>query len=128
MRGELASISMTALKAHVENGRIIVDEPTDLPDGTQLYVVAVDEEIQDRLDIVEANRVVSQMKATGEQPIRIGELKRQLGLWALMYMLEAEPKDELTHAYDSAFADDTRDPLTSETTRTVLAGIEWSDE
>jgi hypothetical protein len=32
---------MTALKAHVENGRIIVDDPTDLPDGTLLHVVPV---------------------------------------------------------------------------------------
>jgi hypothetical protein len=30
---------MKALKAHVENGRIIVDDPTDLPDGTVLHVV-----------------------------------------------------------------------------------------
>jgi hypothetical protein len=27
---------MHALKAHVENGRIVVDEPTELPEGTQL--------------------------------------------------------------------------------------------
>ena len=32
---------MNALKAHVENGRIIVDEPTDLPDGTLLHVLPV---------------------------------------------------------------------------------------
>lgn len=73
---------MTALKAHVENGRIIVDEPTDLPDGTELYVVAVDDELEDRLDVEEADRVVSEMKATGEEPILLGELKRQLGLQA----------------------------------------------
>jgi hypothetical protein len=27
------------LKAHVENGRVVLDESTDLPDGTVLYVV-----------------------------------------------------------------------------------------
>jgi hypothetical protein len=32
---------MTALKAHVENGRVVLDEPMDLPDGTVLRVVAV---------------------------------------------------------------------------------------
>ena len=37
--------SMTALKAHVENGRIIVDEPTDLPDGTVLHVLPVSAEM-----------------------------------------------------------------------------------
>ncbi|MGE0328283.1 MAG: hypothetical protein AB7K71_10150 [Polyangiaceae bacterium] len=34
---------MPALKVHVENGRIKVDEPTDLPNGTELYVVAVEQ-------------------------------------------------------------------------------------
>jgi hypothetical protein len=34
---------MSALKIRVENGRIKVDEPTTLPNGTELYVVPVDE-------------------------------------------------------------------------------------
>lgn len=29
---------MQALKAHVENGRIVVDDPVDLPEGTKLEV------------------------------------------------------------------------------------------
>lgn len=29
---------MTALKAHVVNGRIVIDEPVDLPDGAELRV------------------------------------------------------------------------------------------
>jgi hypothetical protein len=37
---------MTALKAHVVNGRIVVDEPVDLPDGAEVHVylddVAID--------------------------------------------------------------------------------------
>ena len=32
---------MTPLRAHVENGRIIVDDPTDLADGTVLHVVPI---------------------------------------------------------------------------------------
>ena len=54
--------------------------------------------------------------------------RSQLYTAALVQMLEAEPKDELTRAYDSAFADDTPDSFTSEAARAVLAGIEWSDE
>ena len=40
---------MNALKAHVKNGRIIVDEPTDLPEGTELYLVPAegDDEMDD---------------------------------------------------------------------------------
>lgn len=30
---------MSALKAHVENGRIVVDEPTTLPEGAELSVM-----------------------------------------------------------------------------------------
>jgi hypothetical protein len=39
-------LSVNALKAHVRDGRIIVDEPVDLPDGAELrlylYDVAAD--------------------------------------------------------------------------------------
>ena len=34
---------MPPLKAHVENGRIVADEPVDLPDGTRLYVVLAED-------------------------------------------------------------------------------------
>jgi hypothetical protein len=34
---------MRTLKAHVEKGRIVADEPVDLPDGTALRVVAAEE-------------------------------------------------------------------------------------
>ena len=34
---------MHVLKAHVENGRIVVDEPTSLPDGMEVYLVASDQ-------------------------------------------------------------------------------------
>lgn len=33
---------MTALKAHVRGGRIVVDEPVDLPDGSELRVYLYD--------------------------------------------------------------------------------------
>jgi len=31
-----------SVRARVRNGRLIVDEPTDLPDGTEVELVAVD--------------------------------------------------------------------------------------
>jgi hypothetical protein len=45
-------ISMSAIRAHVENGRIIVDDPTDLPDGTVLKLVPVNEgaDVDEELD------------------------------------------------------------------------------
>ncbi len=33
---------VTALKAHVVNGRIVVDEPVDLPDGSEVRVYLYD--------------------------------------------------------------------------------------
>lgn len=33
---------VTALKAHIVNGRIVVDEPVDLPDGAELHVYLYD--------------------------------------------------------------------------------------
>lgn len=33
---------MTALRAHVVNGRIVVDEPVDLPDGAEVSVYLYD--------------------------------------------------------------------------------------
>ena len=33
---------MTALRAHVVNGRIVVDEPVDLPDGAEVRVYLYD--------------------------------------------------------------------------------------
>ena len=54
--------------------------------------------------------------------------RSQLYTAALIHLLESQPKDEVTHAYNSAFADDKVDPFTSQAARAVLAGIEWSDE
>lgn len=36
------AVNVTALKAHVVNGRIVVDEPVDLPDGAEVSVYLYD--------------------------------------------------------------------------------------
>jgi hypothetical protein len=36
--------TMQPLKAHVHKGRLVLDEPTDLPEGTEVELVAVDDE------------------------------------------------------------------------------------
>jgi hypothetical protein len=33
---------MSSLKAHVRNGRLVLDEATDLPDGTEVELVPAD--------------------------------------------------------------------------------------
>jgi len=36
-------MTMPPLKAHVMNGRLVLDEPTDLPEGTEVELLAADE-------------------------------------------------------------------------------------
>ncbi len=43
--------SMNAVKAHVKNGRLIVDEPTDLPEGTVIELVPAERD--DEMDAEE---------------------------------------------------------------------------
>lgn len=42
-RGELHLEAMQRLRAHVRNGRLVLDEPTDLPEGEVVELVPVDE-------------------------------------------------------------------------------------
>jgi hypothetical protein len=35
---------MQTLKAHVRNGRLIMDEPTDIPEGSEIELVIADDE------------------------------------------------------------------------------------
>ena len=37
------AIAMHQLKAHVKGGRLVLDEPTDLPEGTEVELVSVDD-------------------------------------------------------------------------------------
>jgi hypothetical protein len=71
---------MNALKAKVVNGHFVIDEPTDLPEGTELYLVPVSEEDEDRIDAEEATKVLEAMKASGEKPIPLAEIKAEFGL------------------------------------------------
>lgn len=36
---------MQALKVQVKNGRLLVDEPTDLPEGAEVEVVVLDDDL-----------------------------------------------------------------------------------
>ena len=71
---------MNALKARVVGGRFVIDEPTDLPEGTELYLVPVSEEDEDRSDIDAANQAVAEAQAKDEKPIPWEQVKTELGL------------------------------------------------
>ena len=40
---------MMPLRARVKNGRLLLDEPTDLPDGTEVNLAVLDDEDRARL-------------------------------------------------------------------------------
>jgi hypothetical protein len=71
---------MNAVKAKVINGRFVIDEPTDLPEGTELYLLPVSEEDEDRLDIEAANQALAEAEAKGEQPVPWSQVKAELEL------------------------------------------------
>ena len=47
--------AMPMLKARVRNGRLVLDEPTDLPEGEEIELVAVDEVLANGSDYLDDN-------------------------------------------------------------------------
>lgn len=70
---------MDAPKIRVENGRIKLDEPTDLPEGTELYLVPVDK--GDDLDDEERAALHASIEEA-EREIDAGQVVREEELWA----------------------------------------------
>lgn len=63
---------MESLKARVHDGRLVLDEPTDLPEGTEVELVPV--EAFDGLDDDERRRLHAELHASLEEAER-GELR-----------------------------------------------------
>ena len=58
---------MQPLKAHVHNGRLVLDEPTDLPEGDVVYLQLVDGVVQlahDDLDDSERAELHRELEAS----------------------------------------------------------------
>jgi hypothetical protein len=63
-------VSMRALKAHVRGGRIVIDEPTDLPEGEVIDLVPLDEVLAsggDDLDDEERARLHASLRESIRQ-------------------------------------------------------------
>ncbi len=66
--------SMQALKAHVRGGRLVLDEPTELPNGTEVELVPLDEVLAgggDYLDDEERERLHRSIER-GLEDVRAG--------------------------------------------------------
>jgi hypothetical protein len=62
---------MIRLKAHVRDGGLLVDEPTNLPDGTEVELISAD--CLDDLDEDERTRLNAALAAS-EEDVRNGSL------------------------------------------------------
>lgn len=68
--------SMQPLKAKVQNGRLVLDEPTDLPEGEVIDLVPVDEVLArggDYLDEEDRQRLHESLRESIEQ-MKAGQL------------------------------------------------------
>ena len=63
---------MIRLKAHVRAGRLVVDEPTDLPEGAEVELIAADS--WDDLDDDERERLHAAL-ASSEEDVREGRVR-----------------------------------------------------
>jgi hypothetical protein len=69
-------MAMKALKAHVRGGRLVLDEPTDLPEGAEVRVALVDDDDLDDAErarlhaaITEAETELEAGKGAGEDEL-----------------------------------------------------------
>ncbi len=76
---------MRVIKATVRNGRIIVDEPTSLPDGRELELCVVNDD-----DMSEDER--SRLHASIGRGLADGRAGREAELGAFLDQLDAEPR------------------------------------
>jgi hypothetical protein len=58
------SMTMQPMKARVRNGRLVLDEPTDLPEGAEVILTAVDD---DELDEEERARLHESLRRSMAQ-------------------------------------------------------------
>jgi len=67
-----------ALKAHVRGGRLVLDEPTNLPEGAEVRVALVDGDDLDDAERVELHAAI----LAAEQELDAGQGVSEEDLWA----------------------------------------------
>jgi hypothetical protein len=71
-------LAMRALKAHVKGGRLMLDEPTNLPEGAEVRVALVD---SDELNDAERAELHAAILAA-EKELDAGQVVGEEELWA----------------------------------------------
>jgi len=67
-----------ALKAHVRGGRLVLDEPTNLPEGAEVRVALVDGDDLDDTERAELHAAI----LAAEQELDAGQVLSEEDLWA----------------------------------------------
>ena len=67
-----------ALKAHVRGGRLVLDEPTNLPEGAEVRVALVDGDDLDDAERAELHAAI----LAAEQELDAGQAVSEEELWA----------------------------------------------
>lgn len=80
-RPRLGSRTMRVFKAHVREGKLVLDEPTDLPEGAEVRVALLDE-----LDDAERARLDDALEEA-EREFDAGEVVSEDELWARLRAL-----------------------------------------
>lgn len=58
------------VRAHVRKGRLVLDEPTDLPDGSEVELELVDDVLGDEMDAAEREALEASIARAREQAAR----------------------------------------------------------
>jgi hypothetical protein len=74
---------MRALKAHVRAGRLVLDEPTDLPEGSEVELVPVEGDEMNEADRAELEAALEESEAELNAGKGVGEDQ----LWARLRAL-----------------------------------------
>jgi predicted DNA-binding antitoxin AbrB/MazE fold protein len=77
------TIAMRVLKAHVKGGRLVLDEPVDLPEGSEVRVALVDDEDMDEAERAELEAAIEQSEAELDAGLGVSEDE----LWARLRAL-----------------------------------------
>jgi hypothetical protein len=76
-------IAMRALKAHVRGGQLVLDEPTELPEGTEVELVPVEDDELDEAGRAELEAALDESEAELDAGEGVGEDQ----LWARLRAL-----------------------------------------
>jgi predicted DNA-binding antitoxin AbrB/MazE fold protein len=75
--------TMRALKAHIKGGQLVVDEPVDLPEGSEVRVALLDDDEMDEAERAELEAALEESEAELDAGLGV----REDELWARLRAL-----------------------------------------